>query len=99
MHETARRLHATRVVDYRERYDLTQMINVIEQIANALAFAHQKGVSIDIKPENILVGRFGEIVCSIGGGEGLGSSSRRRELRVNFGHEPGSANDGKPVWQ
>ena len=29
------------LLDYRERYDLTQMINVIEQIANALAFAHQ----------------------------------------------------------
>ena len=39
------------------------MINVIEQIANALAFAHKKGVlHRDIKPENILVGRFGEIV-------------------------------------
>ena len=51
------------LLDYRERYDLTQMINVIEQIANALAFAHQKGVlHRDIKPENILVGRFGEIV-------------------------------------
>ena len=51
------------LLNYRERYDLTQMVNVIEQIANALAYAHQKGVlHRDVKPENILVGRFGEIV-------------------------------------
>ena len=51
------------ILDYRERYDLTQLIEVIEQIAHALAYAHAHGVAHrDIKPENILVGPYGEVV-------------------------------------
>ena len=51
------------ILDYRERYDLTQLIEVIEQIAHALAYAHQHGVAHrDIKPENILVGPYSEVL-------------------------------------
>ncbi len=51
------------IMDYRERYDLTQLIEVIEQIALALAYAHAHGVAHrDIKPENILVGPYGEVL-------------------------------------
>lgn len=51
------------IMDYRERYDLTQLIEVIENIARALAYAHAHGVAHrDIKPENILVGPFGEVL-------------------------------------
>ena len=51
------------IMDYRERYDLTQLIEVIQDIARALAYAHAHGVAHrDIKPENILVGPFGEVL-------------------------------------
>ena len=51
------------VLDYRERYDLTQMIDVVIQVAHALEYAHTHGVAHrDIKPENVLVGPFGEIL-------------------------------------
>lgn len=51
------------VLEYRERYDLSQLVEVILQIANALNYAHRHGVvHRDIKPENILVGPFGEVV-------------------------------------
>ncbi|MGD2118400.1 MAG: serine/threonine-protein kinase [Chromatiales bacterium] len=51
------------IMDYRERYDLTQLIEVIEQIAHALAYAHEHGVAHrDIKPENILVGPYSEVL-------------------------------------
>ena len=51
------------IMDYRERYDLTQLIEVIEQIAHALAYAHTHGVAHrDIKPENILVGPYSEVL-------------------------------------
>ncbi|MBL1142536.1 MAG: serine/threonine protein kinase [Proteobacteria bacterium] len=51
------------VLDYRERYDLTQLINVLKQVAHALEYAHSHHViHRDIKPENILVGPFGEVL-------------------------------------
>lgn len=51
------------ILDYRERYDLSQLIDVIIQVAHALEYAHVHGVvHRDVKPENILVGPFGEVV-------------------------------------
>lgn len=51
------------IMDYRERYDLTQLVEVIEQIGHALSYAHAHGVAHrDIKPENILVGPYGEVL-------------------------------------
>ena len=51
------------VMDYRERYDLTQLMEVVRQVAYALAYVHAHGVAHrDIKPENILVGPYGEVL-------------------------------------
>lgn len=51
------------VLDYRERYDLDQLLNIVVQVSNALAYAHNHGVvHRDIKPENILVGPYGEVL-------------------------------------
>lgn len=51
------------VLDYRERYDLSQLLEVVVQVAYALEYAHKHGVvHRDIKPENVLVGPFGEVL-------------------------------------
>ncbi|NQX87862.1 MAG: serine/threonine protein kinase [Halioglobus sp.] len=51
------------VLDYRERYDLTQLMKVIEQVGQALGYAHSMGVlHRDIKPDNILIGPYGEVL-------------------------------------
>ncbi len=51
------------IFDYRERYDLSQLIDVIIQVVHALAYAHEHGVAHrDIKPENILVGPYSEVL-------------------------------------
>lgn len=51
------------VLNYRERYDLSQLMDVILQVSRALAYAHSRGVlHRDIKPENILVGPYGEVL-------------------------------------
>jgi eukaryotic-like serine/threonine-protein kinase len=51
------------VLNYRDRYDLMQLVDVLVQIGHALAYAHSHGVAHrDIKPENILVGPYGEVV-------------------------------------
>ena len=51
------------LLNYRELYDLTQLIEVLVQVARALEYAHQHGViHRDVKPENVLVGPFGEVL-------------------------------------
>jgi len=51
------------IFDYRERYDLGQLVDIIIQVAYALEYAHSLGVlHRDIKPENVLIGPYGEVL-------------------------------------
>lgn len=51
------------ILDYRDRYDLTQLVDLILQVGYALEYAHIHGVAHrDIKPENILAGPYGEVL-------------------------------------
>lgn len=51
------------ILDYRERYDLGQLVNTVVQVAYALEYAHSHGViHRDVKPENILIGPYGEVL-------------------------------------
>ncbi len=51
------------IFDYRERYDLYQLVDIIVQVGRALECAHSHGViHRDIKPENILIGPYGEVL-------------------------------------
>jgi serine/threonine-protein kinase len=48
---------------FRERYQLKDLIEVLVQVGQAVAFAHSRGVvHRDLKPANILVGEFGEVM-------------------------------------
>ena len=49
--------------NYRQRYDFSQLMNVIVQVGNALGYAHSAGVvHRDIKPDNVLIGPYGEVL-------------------------------------
>lgn len=51
------------ILDYRERYDLGQLVDTIIQVGHALQYAHSVGVvHRDLKPENILIGPYGEVL-------------------------------------
>lgn len=46
-----------------EKYTLPRLLAVLQQIANALSFAHARGViHRNLKPENIMLGEFGEVL-------------------------------------
>ena len=49
--------------DALETYNLERLLGVLIQVCNGLAYAHAHGVvHRDVKPENIIVGRFGEVI-------------------------------------
>jgi serine/threonine-protein kinase len=46
-----------------ERYNLERLLGALIQACNGLAYAHAHGVvHRDVKPENILIGSFGEVI-------------------------------------
>jgi serine/threonine-protein kinase len=46
-----------------ERYSLARLLAIFQQIANGIGFAHSRGViHRDLKPDNIMIGEFGEVL-------------------------------------
>lgn len=63
LHELIARLHSEGPKDSTERdpWGLPRLLDVLVRVAEAVAFAHARGVvHRDIKPANIMVGSFGE---------------------------------------
>ena len=61
--------------DYIEKYPLETRINIFLKICDAIAYSHSNFVvHLDLKPDNIQVGNFGEVlVCDWGLGKIVGS--------------------------
>lgn len=53
---------------YRQHYTQQELLSIFLKICDAIAYAHSRGVlHLDIKPDNIKVGEFGEVfVCDWG---------------------------------
>jgi len=51
------------VTEYQEKYTVNVLLNIFIDVCNAMAFAHSKNIiHLDLKPENIQVGKFGEVL-------------------------------------
>jgi len=49
--------------EYEIKYPLGYLLDIFNQAANAVEFAHSKGIiHLDIKPENLQVGSYGEVL-------------------------------------
>lgn len=48
---------------FRKLYDLNNLLNIFIKVCDAIAYAHSKNiVHLDLKPDNIHVGEFGEVL-------------------------------------
>jgi serine/threonine protein kinase len=62
LHKVLKRMAQGRE-DVLRNYPLGELLTIFQKVADALAFAHSKGViHRDIKPENMMLGDFGEVL-------------------------------------
>jgi serine/threonine-protein kinase len=53
---------AKREPEFEETFDLNRLLGILTQVGDALAYAHVRGIiHRDVKPENVIVGMFGEV--------------------------------------
>ncbi len=53
---------AKREDEFESRFDLNRLLGIFTQVGDALGYAHVRGIiHRDVKPENVIVGMFGEV--------------------------------------
>lgn len=67
-----------------EKYPLSELLTIFLKVCDAIAFAHSKGVvHRDLKPDNLMLGEFGEtLVMDWGLAKPLGQSAHGRALNT-----------------
>jgi PAS domain S-box-containing protein len=57
-----KRVEGTAWSDVLDESSVTENLQILQRVADAIAYAHSRGVvHRDIKPENVMLGRFGEV--------------------------------------
>ena len=61
--------------DYVKKYPLDHLLQIFIKVCDAVAYAHSRNIiHLDIKPDNIQVGNYGEVLlCDWGLGKIIGS--------------------------
>jgi serine/threonine protein kinase len=67
--------------EYQEKYPLDKLLSIFVRLCEAVSYAHSRGViHLDLKPDNIQVGEFGEVVvCDWGLGKLLDDREETEE--------------------
>jgi len=70
---------------YQKQYNLRSLVVIFLKICDAISYAHSREIlHLDLKPENIQVGQFGEVlVCDWGLAKIIGQEQNEDELLLN----------------
>ncbi|MCM8536137.1 MAG: serine/threonine-protein kinase [Lentisphaeraceae bacterium] len=68
--------------EYKKKYNLYSILNIFRKVCDAVAYAHSKGIiHRDIKPGNVMVGPFGEVLL-LDWGLAKYNNSEEQELNI-----------------
>ena len=78
--------------DYIKKYDLFMLLSIFRKVCDAVAFAHSKKIlHRDIKPHNVMVGDYGEVLLMdwglskrIGADETLGKTKKKGKKKTGL---------------
>lgn len=84
-----------------ERYPLDELLRILLKVADGVGFAHSRGIlHLDLKPQNIYVGNFGEVIVldwglarSINSGDGTEGEGQIAEFTESDG-DPDATREG-----
>ena len=81
-----------------ERYSLFHLLHIFIKICNGISFAHSKGVlHMDLKPSNIQIGEFGEVLVLDWGLAKIISRKDEPSSSVCQGYDPGKVFEGSTL--
>ncbi|MBL9078389.1 MAG: serine/threonine protein kinase [Planctomycetes bacterium] len=81
-----------------EDWTTTRVLGVLLKVCEAMAYAHEKGVvHRDLKPQNVMVGRFGEVYVMDWGLARVRNGTDRHDLRIRGDGEAAPATRMPPV--
>ena len=82
-----------------QQHSLASLLTIFRKVCDALAFAHSKGIlHRDLKPDNIMVGEFGEVlVMDWGLAKLMGDSGESMVKNGTSGHSPLSSFNHSPL--
>ncbi|HYF50456.1 MAG TPA: diguanylate cyclase, partial [Planctomycetota bacterium] len=72
----------TKDAEARQKYSTPALMEILQRVSETIAYAHSQGVAhLDLTPQNIMVGQFGEVTVIDWGASGRSSDSKRRGSR------------------
>ncbi|MDZ4404882.1 WD40 repeat domain-containing serine/threonine-protein kinase [Prosthecobacter sp.] len=72
-------------------YSLDRLLTIFRKVCDAIAFAHSQGVlHRDLKPDNIMVGEFGEVLVMDWGLAKIKAESEKQKAEMDAAQQPDS---------